>query len=239
MRCVFCKKDKAAKQCSRCGSATYCNRDCQVRHWHAGHKKVCASRPLVLLPPEAGLPQMYPGPPGWLNKAEFYIQSLGKLPMLTNSAHKYEEYREREARTRYLRHFYKKQLYGMTEMITFRHHVDNFALLGFDLESKRPVAVLDTGMWSFVEIIKNIGVPPLFPEVMRPPLMPLIPRCVVCKCECTSECLCGTNYCSRECQRTDVAAHTRHCTKVHTKYEFALVLTRRYWASLGQEEADV
>ncbi|CAK4701871.1 hypothetical protein LEN26_000922 [Aphanomyces euteiches] len=235
MRCVFCKKSGAAKQCSRCGNATYCNRDCQVRHWHAGHKKICAAKPLVLFPPEEGLRHLYPGPPGWFNRAEHYIQLLGKLPMLPNLAQKYEEYREREARTRYLRHFYKKQSYGMSECIAFAEHEKNFGSIGFNLTAKRPFAVTDDGLWSFIDIINTIGVPPLYPKAIRPTLPPLVPRCVQCKCECTAECACGTNYCSRDCQRMDLSRHTEHCDKVHTKYEFAMALTARYWKTMGQK----
>ncbi|RHY52699.1 hypothetical protein DYB30_002174 [Aphanomyces astaci] len=102
MRCVCCKQDGAAKQCSRCGNATYCSRTCQARHWNTGHKKVCTAKPMVWIPPEHDLPPMFPGPPGWIHRAEHYIQTLGKLPFMPKLAKKYEEYREREARTRYL-----------------------------------------------------------------------------------------------------------------------------------------
>jgi len=29
------------KACTACGAAEYCNKDCQVKHWKAGHKKEC------------------------------------------------------------------------------------------------------------------------------------------------------------------------------------------------------
>ncbi|RQM24269.1 hypothetical protein B5M09_005251 [Aphanomyces astaci] len=67
-----------------------------------GHKKVCTAKPMVWIPPEHDLPPMFPGPPGWIHRAEHYIQTLGKLPFMPKLAKKYEEYRECEARTRYL-----------------------------------------------------------------------------------------------------------------------------------------
>ncbi|ETV88861.1 hypothetical protein H257_00336 [Aphanomyces astaci] len=236
MRCVCCKQDGAAKQCSRCRNTTYCSRTCQARHWNMGHKKVCTAKPMVWIPPEHDLPPMFPGPPGWIHRAEHYIQTLGKLPFMPKLAKKYEEYRECEARTRYLRHFYKKQRYGVNGLLSFKSHVENFIQLGFDLGAKRPPSVLDNGMWSFEEIATTIGVPPLVPKAVRPALPPLVPRCVVCKCECTSECACGVTYCSRDCQRLDIARHAPHCAKVHAKYEFAIALTTRYWQSLAPPE---
>lgn len=40
--CAFCGKagDKL-RRCERCRTVAYCNRTCQKRHWHQGHKKVC------------------------------------------------------------------------------------------------------------------------------------------------------------------------------------------------------
>lgn len=44
--CGFCQKmpvkgDAKFPKCSKCQAIAYCSRDCQVKHWKAGHKKVC------------------------------------------------------------------------------------------------------------------------------------------------------------------------------------------------------
>ena len=36
---------ESLKACGRCKMARYCERDCQVAHWKAGHKKDCALSP--------------------------------------------------------------------------------------------------------------------------------------------------------------------------------------------------
>jgi hypothetical protein len=38
--CDCCGKENAAKKCSKCNQAYYCDRDCQVKHW-SFHKKSC------------------------------------------------------------------------------------------------------------------------------------------------------------------------------------------------------
>ena len=45
--CAHCRADlPGGKQscCVECKAAYYCNRDCQVAHWKAGHKKDCVKR---------------------------------------------------------------------------------------------------------------------------------------------------------------------------------------------------
>ncbi|KAL4425770.1 hypothetical protein ABPG75_009786 [Micractinium tetrahymenae] len=48
-RCAGCGVYETAwgehKACAACKSVCYCGRECQVEHWKAGHKRVCASRP--------------------------------------------------------------------------------------------------------------------------------------------------------------------------------------------------
>ena len=44
--CHVCKKSekdigKKLKNCARCKSAQYCSRECQVKDWKSGHKKLC------------------------------------------------------------------------------------------------------------------------------------------------------------------------------------------------------
>jgi len=39
--CASCAAGDASRQCARCKSVAYCNRDCQKAHWQ-GHKKDCA-----------------------------------------------------------------------------------------------------------------------------------------------------------------------------------------------------
>ncbi len=42
--CALCQTQKSKhdiKKCARCQQAYYCSRKCQIKHWKAGHKKVC------------------------------------------------------------------------------------------------------------------------------------------------------------------------------------------------------
>ena len=43
--CAACGTPKTTKRplhaCSQCHTTHYCNRDCQMTHWKAGHKRVC------------------------------------------------------------------------------------------------------------------------------------------------------------------------------------------------------
>jgi tetratricopeptide (TPR) repeat protein len=43
--CAYCKKPakagKKLKSCSKCKGSFYCSRECQVKDWRKGHKKVC------------------------------------------------------------------------------------------------------------------------------------------------------------------------------------------------------
>lgn len=42
--CTFCRKVSVGlKQCSACKTAQYCSRECQVRHWRAGHRQECGA----------------------------------------------------------------------------------------------------------------------------------------------------------------------------------------------------
>ncbi|GAQ82118.1 hypothetical protein KFL_001010045 [Klebsormidium nitens] len=42
-QCAKCgKKDEDLLRCAKCKKERYCSRDCQIKHWAAGHKKVCA-----------------------------------------------------------------------------------------------------------------------------------------------------------------------------------------------------
>jgi len=49
-RCNRCDKQEGSEhhllECMRCKLVVYCNRECQVAHWKAGHKKVCGKSPL-------------------------------------------------------------------------------------------------------------------------------------------------------------------------------------------------
>ena len=44
LRCSYCLKchDEPPQRCSRCKNVSYCNRDCQKKHW-AWHKSVCGT----------------------------------------------------------------------------------------------------------------------------------------------------------------------------------------------------
>ncbi|OQS02593.1 hypothetical protein THRCLA_05051, partial [Thraustotheca clavata] len=236
MRCALCMKDGAAKQCSRCARASYCSRECQIRHWNAGHKKVCAARPLLLFPPEEGLPPMYPAAPGWLSTPEAFITSLGDVAYLPHVAQEYIDDRERNNCIRYLRHYYKKLPCGLTEPLPFKEHVDHFKHVGFDLESRRPPAVLDNGAWTYESILSVIGTPELFPKSQRAQAPYLIPRCKICRSECTSECACGVNYCSRDCQRYHYKRHRKACAATMQKFEYASQLNSKYWEQQKDED---
>ncbi|EQC40778.1 hypothetical protein SDRG_01849 [Saprolegnia diclina VS20] len=235
MRCAVCKKDQASKQCSRCARASYCSRECQVRHWNAGHKKVCAAKPLVLFPPEAGLPPLYPGPPGWLkNPTEFLERAAGDLPFMPTLGQEYVDVRDRARYVRYLRHHYKKLPCGLTTAIAFRDHVQNFKQVGFDLETLRPAGVTDEGQWTYEVLVSVLGIPALLPTPLRPELPYLIPRCSVCRVECTSECACGTHFCSRDCQRAHMKRHLRSCDAKRKQFAYATQLTAKYWELRSQ-----
>ena len=44
-RCAFCSRPESTalplKKCQQCHTARYCNRECQMTHWKAGHKREC------------------------------------------------------------------------------------------------------------------------------------------------------------------------------------------------------
>ena len=42
IRCDYCGKPGPTKNCSRCLSCYYCNRQCQLNHWRKNHKQHCA-----------------------------------------------------------------------------------------------------------------------------------------------------------------------------------------------------
>ncbi|KAL4439771.1 hypothetical protein ABPG75_002772 [Micractinium tetrahymenae] len=42
-RCSFCGDvPPHARRCGRCRVAVYCSKDCQLKHWRAGHRSECA-----------------------------------------------------------------------------------------------------------------------------------------------------------------------------------------------------
>jgi hypothetical protein len=47
-RCANCKTEEPGlgefKRCIQCKTVVYCGRDCQKKHWKAGHKKVCVKK---------------------------------------------------------------------------------------------------------------------------------------------------------------------------------------------------
>lgn len=42
--CLNCQTNEGIKRCVRCKGAFYCTRECQVKHWKNGHKKMCTVR---------------------------------------------------------------------------------------------------------------------------------------------------------------------------------------------------
>ena len=46
--CANCNQQEPAlgdyKKCNQCKAVVYCGRKCQLAHWKAGHKKVCAKK---------------------------------------------------------------------------------------------------------------------------------------------------------------------------------------------------
>ncbi len=38
--CAWCSKTSSSV-CTRCKESKYCSKDCQKKHWKAGHKSVC------------------------------------------------------------------------------------------------------------------------------------------------------------------------------------------------------
>ena len=49
--CAFCgdspEEGERLKACSKCHNVRYCNKDCQLKHWRAGHRENCAPTELV------------------------------------------------------------------------------------------------------------------------------------------------------------------------------------------------
>ncbi len=39
-KCAHCR-NPATKRCTRCKSVQYCSKDCQIKDYKLGHKKVC------------------------------------------------------------------------------------------------------------------------------------------------------------------------------------------------------
>lgn len=45
LACASCSLIDARNKCGRCGKARYCSKECQHRHWRAGHKAECVAKP--------------------------------------------------------------------------------------------------------------------------------------------------------------------------------------------------
>ena len=48
-QCSFCARfqrvgEKKFQKCAKCQPVRYCGRDCQLKHWKAGHKKECGRK---------------------------------------------------------------------------------------------------------------------------------------------------------------------------------------------------
>ena len=51
-----CMKSGATQQCSRCKVVKYCSRECQRRHWKAGHREECCAASPENKRPKCGAP---------------------------------------------------------------------------------------------------------------------------------------------------------------------------------------
>lgn len=63
--CTACSRSlQRALKCERCGRATYCGRECQLKDWRAGHRDVCrgGEPPLGPPPPQGGETPRTPTP---------------------------------------------------------------------------------------------------------------------------------------------------------------------------------
>jgi len=51
--CAFCgdtpKVGERLKMCSKCQNVRYCNKQCQLKHWRAGHRESCAPTELMMV----------------------------------------------------------------------------------------------------------------------------------------------------------------------------------------------
>ena len=59
-----------------------------------------------------------------------------------------------------------------------------------------------------------------------PPAVRIPTKCDECKELCTSQCVCGENYCSRKCLRKAWPEHCQICELVAENNEIALVITQ-------------
>ena len=58
------------------------------------------------------------------------------------------------------------------------------------------------------------------------PCADLVRKCDTCKVSCTSECMCGEAYCSRECMRKDWACHRATCMLIYDNNTMGWALTQ-------------
>ena len=42
--CANCGGTAPQRRCSRCGSASYCSKECQRAHWKKGHRDQCCDK---------------------------------------------------------------------------------------------------------------------------------------------------------------------------------------------------
>lgn len=80
--CMFCyKMSTKMMRCSKCGTATYCNKECQSKHWKI-HKLTCLDR-------EDDIIEYLESMSKFLNNIEWFAPNLAKSTEILNKAKKF------------------------------------------------------------------------------------------------------------------------------------------------------
>jgi len=250
MNCSFCEKSGATKHCGRCKKAGYCDASCQTSHWKT-HGPTCkepakepANSPFAIwaqlrngeslfehpFQPPAGspvdLPDLYAGPPGWLDdptgeKVTRLLDKLGYNSLKASISH-YKEQRDLDHKWSLLSQVYASR---RDQRRTLTEHAVDFNACGWDISSviKKygPTKVCD-----FDLIIMD------WDEALLPNVRPSIELssfCEQCRKPCKKECRCGVNFCSRLCQIVLWSTHKGKCREMAEEHKSVLLLNELFW----------
>lgn len=185
-----------------------------------------------------GLPELFPGPPGWLDEdmgAQLLLDKGMPKFMIDMVCGNFKHQRQMDDRHRHLCAVYA-DADGMDARHTMERHQELFRTAGWDF-SAALAAFPDQPACRWKEandlMMRAGGLALLEDGSYKPPDPPLPRRCGKCDAECVTECACGEPYCSKTCQAEDWKAHRSACEMVRDNNEPAVELTRQFWGPDG------
>ncbi len=171
------------------------------------------------------MPQLYPGPPKWLNsnykvpkELEWHINYLKS----TNSQ------RESDKRWNYVVYVYGE---STTQQRTFEQHCELFLKAGYKLV---PTCYYGNELLTFQDLMASspqmeLIYPFTFPKGL------VYTQCYTCKTPTINECLCGEHYCSVPCQVYNYKNHKELCEMVQENNLMYCKVTEGLWENYFRE----